>query len=141
VYFEDLDLQARDGGGADPVAEWLGDLLFSDVEWRRIFRERFCLVHDSVMSYLSTHATDVRTRIRLENDTKTVASGALWTEEALPTESILASLVHLAPNERSAKVSDLRAALASFGGQTLRLGGDTSVGHGRCKVGVLGGPA
>jgi CRISPR-associated protein Cmr4 len=141
VYFEDLDLQARESEDAAKVSEWLAKLLFSDANWQRLFRERFCLVHDSVMSYLSTHATDVRTRVRLENDTKTVAKGALWTEEALPTESILASLVHLAPNTRSANASDLRGALHSFNDQSLRLGGDTSVGHGRCKVRILGGPA
>ena len=35
------------------------------------------------------HATEVLTRIRLVPDTKTVQSGALWTEEHLPPESLL----------------------------------------------------
>jgi CRISPR-associated protein Cmr4 len=36
-----------------------------------------------------THATEVLTRIRLEPDTKTVAHGALWTEEHLPVDTLL----------------------------------------------------
>lgn len=40
------------------------------------------------------HSTEVVTRVRLEPDSKTVASGALWTEEHLPTDTLLYAPVH-----------------------------------------------
>ena len=145
VFLEDLDFTTAASNtplwaGADTTAEWLARTLFSDDPWRAQFLSRFCLVHDNVMSYLSTHATDVRTRIRLENETKTVAKGALWTEESLPTETILAAVVHIAPNGQANR-QQVNAALNCFHERTLRLGADASVGHGRCRLRVIGGGA
>ena len=141
VYFEDLDFQSSTGGALDPLADWLATRLFTEEHWRQSFKTRLCVVHDTVMSYLSTHAMDVVTRVRLENDTKTVAKGALWTEESLPTESLLAALVVAAPNKKTAPLSGLQSALQSFDGKTLPFGGDVTVGRGRCQLRVVTGGA
>lgn len=141
VYFEDLDFQLDTDDGVGALADWLAGHFFEEDFWRARFGERFCLVHDDVMAYFSTHGTDVVNRIRLDNDTKTVAKGALWSEESLPTESLLASLVVVAPNTKTANETDLQGALAHYHGRTLQLGGDATVGRGRCALRVASGGA
>lgn len=61
-----------------------------------MFVERFCIVNDDVFSFLLNTATEITARIRLNDETKTVADGQLWYEEALPAESILAGLMLIA---------------------------------------------
>lgn len=141
VYFEDLDFQLDTDDGVGALADWLAGLFFEEEFWRARFSERFCLVHDDVMAYLSAHGTDVVNRIRLDNDTKTVARGALWSEESLPTESLLASMIVLAPNTKTATEPELRQALSIYHDRTLQLGGDATVGRGRCALRIVSGGA
>jgi len=142
VYFEDLDFQTAPDANTESVANWIAGLFFDDEFWRAHFRDRFCVVHDDVMTYLSTHGTDVVNRIRLENATKTVAKGALWSEESLPTESLLSSLVVVAPLPPKTKdAAGLEAVLRGFSSKALQLGGDATIGRGRCMLRVASGGA
>jgi CRISPR-associated protein Cmr4 len=54
---------------------------------------RLVIIPDDVFTYFVKTATEVVTRIKIDNATGTVASGALFTEEYLPAESVLYSLV------------------------------------------------
>jgi len=139
AYFEDLDFSVDENERVGELAAWMGSQYFDDEFWRARFTERFCVVHDDVMSYLGQHGTDIVNRIRLENDTKTVAKGALWSEESLPTETLLAAHVVVAPNEKTKSAFDLANVLRSYSGRTLQLGGDATVGRGRCMLRVVGG--
>lgn len=139
VYFEDLDFAVDENDAVGVIADWLGQHFFDTDFWRLRFRERFCIVNDDVMSYLAQHGTDIVNRIRLENDTKTVAKGALWSEESLPTETLLAAHVVVAPNDKTKSAADLKTTLRSYGSRTLQLGGDSTVGRGRCMLRVVGG--
>lgn len=141
VYFEDLDFKATADPRADGVANRIANLLFAEAAWRERFKGRFAVVHDDVMAYLSVHGTDVVTRIRLDNDTKTVANGALWSEESLPTESLLAALVVVAPNKGTHERRELAKVLADHDGETLQIGGDATIGRGRCRLRVHAGGA
>lgn len=90
------------------------------------------------MRYLSTHAIDITSRNRLDNETKTVADGALWTEENLPTETILAAFVQIAPNAGTLDRAGLENALTTLVEKPVQFGGNTTVGRGRCEL-QLGG--
>ena len=48
---------------------------------------------DSAFDFLCETGTEVNTRVKINEDTKTVVDGALWTEESLPSETILAGIV------------------------------------------------
>lgn len=143
VYLEDLDFAGAFDKDAGKWAELISARLFGDDhEWQQLFQKRFGVVSDDVMSFLSQHGMDVSTRIRLENDTKSVADGALWTEENLPVESILVSLVTLAPNTKTLDEKALRAAVvANNHGKTLQFGGNATVGRGRCRLVFASGGA
>ena len=63
------------------------------------------MIHDDVMSLLLDTATEVNAHIRLNNETKTVERGALWYQESLPAESVLAGI---------AVAADVKAANGRF---------------------------
>jgi CRISPR-associated protein Cmr4 len=153
VVLEDLDFQATVLAAGSPlgqVATALGTRLFPDdaadaLDWRRSLLDRLCLVHDDVMSLLLETATEVAARVRLAEETKTVAKGALWYEEALPAETVLAGLVVAsdvsAAGRRAAhSASELLAHVASITRRGMvQLGGKANVGRGSCLVRLAGG--
>jgi CRISPR-associated protein Cmr4 len=132
VILEDLPLSATSDTDVDLWAAKLGEMLFGDdTSWHEILNERLCVVSDDVLSFLMQTATEITARIRLHEDKKTVESGALWYEEALPSESVLAGLV-VATN--STEVFDTVGSLA---GKTLQFGGNATVGRGLCKANLV----
>jgi CRISPR-associated protein Cmr4 len=152
VLLEDLDLAAEIATAADhplrKVAEQLGGALFPDGSsgaeaWREALAARLCLVHDDVMALLLDTATEVTARVRLNEDTKTVATGALWYEEALPAESVLAGLaVAWDVRPRNGNGGHTAGALldhvGSLTGGLVQLGGKANVGRGSCLVRIAG---
>lgn len=82
------------------------------------------------------------TRVRLDRSRKTVAKGALWTEEYLPPGILLVGAVAYAKprNQYCKGIDDARATLHSMLGNTvfsIVLGGKESTGHGLLKVKIL----
>lgn len=147
VILEDLDFEPHAEASVDQLARHVGEILFlSDEQWCETLRKRLCIVHDDVMSLLLETATEVVARIKLEQETKTVADGQLWYEEALPTESVLYGLV-AASNvskkwvnkdvERLEKRgTDLLDSLRTFSHEAkmVQLGGKGTVGRGMCVL-------
>jgi CRISPR-associated protein Cmr4 len=149
VIFEDLDFtpKHRVTGNTDHVrslADWIAIRLFPDDQsWQTFLRDRFCVVHDDAMTFLSKHAMDVVARVKLKDDTKTVDN--LWHEESLPTETVLVSVVEAIRNAGSRDDrGDLNAmAMLDTLGSIIRpddrpgvvqLGGKSTVGRGRCRL-------
>jgi CRISPR-associated protein Cmr4 len=138
VYLEDLDLEAREEAGARAWEDWLAQHLEAPVKGRLV------VVHDDLMGYLLETATEVVARIRLDDETKTVAPGALWYEESLPTESVLYSLLRTEASRRKGQNLPAEAILAMVKGLLegpVQLGGKATVGRGLCIFKVVGGPA
>jgi len=93
VFLEDLDFRVRDCPVTKAWSSKLSQWLFTDPDWQKIFEVRFAVVPDDVFNFLCETGTEVAARVRINEETKTVKSGALWYEEALPAESILCGLV------------------------------------------------
>jgi CRISPR-associated protein Cmr4 len=141
VVFEDFDFKPVKDPLVSAIAQAVAFSVFADAVDRQFFAERVCVVHDDVMSVLLRTSMEIVARNRLDVGTKTVAQGALWTEEALPIESILAGVVVATP------VSAKRAA-APDAGQLLeyveklatghlQIGGKATVGRGLCRIAVV----
>jgi CRISPR-associated protein Cmr4 len=131
TVFEDIALQVVANTNADAWA----DVIAAGTNIAPAFvKERFCIVSDDVLSFLLRTATEVRARVRL-NDDKTVQTGALWYEESLPTETILAGIVNVMPNSKTeATIDQMFAALAPLTGSMVQFGGKTTTGHGFCNM-------
>lgn len=91
TYLEDLDFQAKETSEADAWATFLANQIF-DGEWQDIFKKRFMILPDNSFDFLCETGTEVNARVRIDDNKKIVAKGALWYEESLPTETILAGV-------------------------------------------------
>ena len=58
---------------------------------------KLIVLHDEVFTDFVQHACEVVTRIKIDNEKGTVAKGQLFTEEYLPAESVLYSLILASP--------------------------------------------
>lgn len=145
VVIEDLDLNIdqEKQGIASAWADWIGQYTFSEQEERDMLKERLCIVHDDVLSFLLTTATEVVARIRLQPEPKTVDRGALWYEEALPSETVLVGLAlgQTIKDERGNALTgaEVITHLAGLSGKALQFGGKATVGRGLCRVQIAGG--
>jgi len=105
--------------------------------------EQLVIVSNNQFNYLARYATPVTPHIAIDNDKKTVKTGALWYEETLPPETVL--YFALSAHRSRAKDTDIKAEqiLNSitqdlFGSSPyLQIGGNETVGMGWCKVTVV----
>jgi CRISPR-associated protein Cmr4 len=147
VILEDLDFTVESLASFDSVAAALGTTFFpgdsdKDREQQAWLASHLCIVHDNVMGLLLEMGTELQTHIRLNPDTKTVKQGALWQEENLPVESLLAALVLVNGEYKKdgAEPGVILSHLESLcNGQALQFGGKASTGKGLCQVRLAGG--
>ena len=144
VVLEDFDFVPRRLERLAKLGEVLGAALFGSEAKEDIafLTERLCVVPDDVMRVLSRVGMEVTARNRLDEDTKTVAKGALWTEEALPVESILAGVIVATPVERGGDrqrygEDALIAHVQALCARPVQLGGKATVGRGVCRLEVV----
>ncbi|TAE75283.1 MAG: type III-B CRISPR module RAMP protein Cmr4 [Bacteroidetes bacterium] len=98
-------------GNVDKLAEWLKDNLFSATDtsyWAAKIEKDIVVLDDNDFRDFVTLATEVITRTKIDNSTGTVQTGALFTEEYLPAESVMYSLTMFA-DEFSAKETKMNA--------------------------------
>ena len=140
VVLEEFDLDREDGGAIE-VAKALAPMIFQDQAWQKMLMQRLCIVHDDTMSFLAQHATEIVTRVSINPDTGTAKDGQLWTEENLPAETVLASIVEELPTKKAkdntpgwkpgAWLNQVRDGLFR---SPIQLGGKATVGRGRCNL-------
>ena len=135
VFLEDLDFTTQSSREAKAWANWLAEQVFAgDANWKNAFLERFVMLPDNVFNFLCDTGTEVAARVRIEDDKKTVANGALWYEEALPAETILGGLVWCDRvfGGNGTKPAELLDACCGTS-LDLQIGGKSTVGHGRVR--------
>ena len=133
LYLEDLDLPATE---SDEATAWARRLAPFASPGDDIFTKRFAIVDDDTMTFLCETATQVDARIRVDEKTRTVASGALWLEESLPPESLLIGIL-AADRSRRRGVDMAPEEVLSFalaGEEIHQLGGKATTGRGRCRI-------
>jgi len=152
LILEELDLTPKPSHEADTWAAWIAERAHpADTDGQRDFRCRFAIVSDAIMGFLSETATELRTRISIDQRTGTVKESALWYEEHLPAESILWGVYALGDSrQRSAEggptpAAGLAAQLLSHApadtGLLLQLGGQAGVGRGLVRLLPMERPA
>lgn len=139
VVFEDFDFEANVSNDVAVLAQSVAEALYGRDATDDVthFVERACVVDDDVMRVLLRVGMEVVARNRIDDDTKTVAKGALWTEEALPAETILSGSLLASPVRRGDDAARLVEHVRSLCKKPIQLGGKATVGRGLCKVKVL----
>jgi CRISPR-associated protein Cmr4 len=133
VYLEDLDLTAV-RAPLDALADFIARNVFGEEEeWRNLFVTHFAVVNDTAFTFLTETSMEVTARIRLQAETKTVADGALWYEEAIPAETIFSAPL-LAQPRGGRRASQFFDVVRHELGSMVQIGGHASVGRGLLRV-------
>lgn len=137
IYLEDLDFRGVECSKANAWANWLAESVFDkDDVWRTEFQKRFVILPDNAFDFLCETGTEVHARVRIDEDNKTVVDGALWTEESLPAETILAGIIQcdrIYGRHGEEITSDTVLTQFANSSLILQIGGKATVGRGQVR--------
>ncbi len=121
--------------GDRPLQNWIADYLFDETSyWYDKAQKSIVILSDDDFKDFVNLSTEVITRIKIDNATGTVANGQLFTEEYLPAESVLYTIVLASPefSDKTDKMNE--GAVMKFFGDTLppvvQIGGNATLGKG-----------
>ncbi|MCL2425308.1 MAG: type III-B CRISPR module RAMP protein Cmr4 [Oscillospiraceae bacterium] len=132
---------------AKSIAEWLDLSGYA----KTLLENNLIVLDDENFSDITQNATEIITRIRIDNKTGTVVDGALFTEELLPAETVLYSLVMSSslflPEDVKSETKEAAGSeqgkfmvdtLAKHIPNYLQIGGNATIGKGLVAVSVKG---
>lgn len=136
VVFEELDIDAvKNHKEAQEWAECLSSVIYTDdKEAQTDFQEHFVIVPDDVFAYLAETATEIRTRIRMNQDTGVVDNGALWTEESLPAECVFWGSYSFNESTKNYQPEYVGNFKEKANAALLQMGGNAGVGSGLVQM-------
>lgn len=134
VFLEELNFSVVSCSATTKLSDKISQWVFADKNWRVIFQQRFGIVPNETFDYLCETATEVNARIRISADLKVVEKGALWYEESLPAETILAGIVWCdrVYGDNGISAEDLVSEYCS-GELRLQIGGKATIGKGKVR--------
>jgi CRISPR-associated protein Cmr4 len=126
--------------GLPRVADQLARLI-DEAIWQTL-PERLVIVSDEIFSYFVRNACEVVTRVKIDDEIGTVAGGALFNQENVPSETLFYTGIGAqpergAPADKRRPPTDALEALAeklNAGNNVLQIGGDETIGLGFCTV-------
>jgi CRISPR-associated protein Cmr4 len=134
LILEDLDFDPGSGPSAEAQqwCDWLSSRIFpaNNDPWRDEMKKRFAIVDDKSFDFLAEFATEVAAHIRIDQAKGTVEDGALWYQEALPAESILAGLLQVDQPRRAGLPGAAALLDAVNENGNIQFGGKASTGMG-----------
>lgn len=133
MVLEDLDLKAQECTDTQKWAEDIAQTLYAkDSDDYKDISKRIIVLPDTVFSFLAETATEIRTRIRINQETGVVDNGALWTEESLPAESVLWGVYLVDAPRLNDKNGDKRLMFNDIinNKPVLQMGGNMGTGNG-----------
>ena len=142
VILDDLDLNAQ--GDAAAWASHLGSRLFAGDD-AIDFQRHFAVISDDNFAFLAETGTEIRARVRINDETGVVKSGALWYEENLPAESVLWGVMGVGDERRKSaqrlvadEIATRLGALVGDSGALIQIGGKATVGRGLARLKLSG---
>lgn len=148
VVLEEFSFRAQPDPIVDTIADWIATHALPDTHsyWRKKLRQSLVILPDDDFRDFALYATEIITRIKIDRATKTVAEGALWTEEHLPTDTLLYVPIYATDSRKArdkdkgekailaAEILQNAIALESNQGGYIQLGGDETVGRGLVRL-------
>jgi len=136
VILEEYTFIVKKENACSKFATWIAEKLFCSTPelkyWKdKISKDLIVLSNDDFKDMVNLF-TEVVTRTKINNETGTVESGALFTEEYLPQESILYSLVMASPEFKKGGMT-AKSVMDYFEKElslVFQLGGNATLGKG-----------
>ncbi|MCE7946720.1 MAG: type III-B CRISPR module RAMP protein Cmr4 [Chloroflexi bacterium CFX4] len=138
AVLEEFSFECTSDKSVDAIAKWLAENAFPTDQayeyWRKKVQNSLIVLSDESFRDFVQNSTEIVTRVRLERVKKTVAQGALWTQEALPSDCLLMSAILARSTRDGSNGSDEEVANwlrdAENVPQRIQLGGDETTGSG-----------
>lgn len=138
VVLEEYAFKVTEAPDTAIVAALKG-LIPNDSVWAGI-KDQLVIVSDEIFQHFCEHACEVVTRIKVDDETGTVANGALFNQEQVPSETLFYTVI-LAQDEKK-KGGGSRDSEVALGAlktkvekqQWIQVGGDATIGLGFCTV-------
>ena len=136
VVLEEFTFAPKPDAAADAIAGWLAENAFPGGDayayWREKVLTSLVILPDDDFRDFVVSSTEITTHVGLDTAKKTVATGALWTKEALPSDTLLVSpiVVHKPRNGSDVPAPQVLADVQTGVGPRIQLGGDETTGQG-----------
>lgn len=142
LVLEEYTFEAKPVRPLIDMGRWFGSAVFPQDEtysyWARKVQTDLAVVSEEAFRHFVTTRTEVIHRIRIDPETGTAATGALWTEEFLPADSVLycpvAAQAPVHPTQRLKTSADVLAWLKALVPDRIQLGGGRTLGRGVVRV-------
>jgi CRISPR-associated protein Cmr4 len=147
IVLEEFAFSAQEDQAVKAIAEWLAKNALPDGGeydyWRKKLPQSLVILPQNAFRDFTQFATEVINRIKLDNQTKTATSGALWSEEHLPTDTLLyAPLMASSPRTGNGRLpkgwkgeaEEVMRFVLGLDIRRVQLGGDETVGRGMVRL-------
>jgi CRISPR-associated protein Cmr4 len=151
VVLEEYTFDFVTDGSVKAIAEWIADNAIPKGDeykfWKEKVKTDLLILPENAFRDFVKLSTEVQARIQIDNKTKTVKSGALFYEEALPSDSLLYSVIMAHDpacdsDKRPEKLktqTDVMAFISEMNANRLQFGGDATIGKGIVNINFLNG--
>jgi CRISPR-associated protein Cmr4 len=135
VVLEEFSYQTKTSPELQTIAKWIADqaLPARYTYWHTKIQQSLVLLPKEDFRDFALYGTEIITRVRLDRTKKTVEKGALWTEEHLPTDTLLYAPVYASASRKDGvklSAAQVLEAARPLGNRYVQLGGDETVGRG-----------
>jgi len=103
-----------------------------DATWKML-PKKLAVISDEMFQHFAENTCEIAQRIRIDDTTGTVADGALFSQENVPSETLFYAVINA---KDDAPLDALKATLDASG-NLLQFGSDASTGLGWCSMNVL----
>jgi CRISPR-associated protein Cmr4 len=140
IVLEEFSFDTEANQQVDAIADWIAKYALPDLGgdyWPNKIKSSLVILPNDDFRDFALYATEVITRVRINREKKTVDSGALWTEEHLPTDTFLYVPMHATSARKKGSTltaSDVLSEIKKLEAKYLQLGGDETVGRGLVRV-------
>lgn len=143
IMLEEYAYSAEQHQSAVDWANYIADtaLPAQSTFWQNRIRTHLAIIPDTEFRDFVKYATDIVTRIHIDSATKTVKDGQLFTQELLPADSILYSMLLITQTRNQNGDSGIKMPaeqvskkLQDVVGTSIQIGADETVGRGRVRL-------
>jgi CRISPR-associated protein Cmr4 len=157
IVLEEYAFKAEKKNEVKEIAKFFAQKIFPQQEndtykfWREKLEKDLVILSDDDFEQFVTSSTEIITRTRIDDKTGTVKSGALWTEEYLPQDTILYSIAMASPvrvekdeakgifkADNPDKEAEKVLQFFELGiSEVIQIGGNQTIGKGIAKIQIL----
>jgi len=156
VVLEEYTFEVREHELTSKIAKYFAQKIFPQQQndiykfWREKLEKDLVILSDNDFEQFVTSSTEVITRTKINDKTGTVESGALWTEEYLPQDTILYSIAMASPVRveeddekgifRDTPDKEAEKVIKFFESgipEIIQIGGNQTIGKGIVRIQIL----